>query len=37
MVRHYRRKQAEKQARQMSQGGTPATPQAVPEPPAPQH
>jgi hypothetical protein len=37
MVRHYRRKQAEKQARQMSQGGTPATPQAVPAPPAPQH
>jgi hypothetical protein len=43
MVRHYRRKQAEKMARQMSQSGTPgsSTPhpasQAVPAPPAPQH
>jgi hypothetical protein len=33
MVRHHQRKQAEKLARQMSQGGTPP---AVPAPPAPQ-
>jgi len=41
MVRHHRRKQAAKLARQMSQGGTPATPQLstqpIPPPPAPQH
>jgi hypothetical protein len=38
MVRHHRRKQAEKTARQMSQGGTPPpASQSVPAPPAPQH
>jgi hypothetical protein len=38
MVRHHRRKQAEKTARQMSQGGTPPpASQSVPAPPASQH
>ena len=38
MVRHHRRKQAEKLARQMSQSGTPQpASQAIPAPPAPQH